>query len=236
MTPVAPGQKVVGWTWNVFYCAVLLVVCVMASCSTGELRTSAHTAVASWYGEEFEGRRTASGEPFDKDALSAAHREFPFGTKLKVTNLSNGRSVIVVVNDRGPFVSGRDIDLSYAAARKIGLVGPGTGEVLIEYLGRDESYVREIMYASTGGPYVIQVGSFREQANAVLLKTALDEKYRDVYIAEGEVHGRIHYRVRIGTVKEREEASRIAKALAAEGYRSLIIRYDNEDHEVLDAD
>jgi peptidoglycan lytic transglycosylase len=236
MTRVAPGQKVVRWSCNVFCRAVLLAVCTAVSCSPGEVRTSAHTAVASWYGQEFEGRRTASGEPFDKDALSAAHREFPFGTRLKVTNLSNGRSVIVVVNDRGPFVTGRDIDLSYAAAREIGLVGPGTGEVLIEYLGRDESYVREIVYASSRGPYVIQVGSFRESANAILLKAALDAKYRGVYIAQGQVDGRVHYRVRIGIVEEKEEASRIAKALAAEGYRALVIRYDNEDHEILDAD
>ena len=81
------------------------------------------TGIASYYGGKFHGRRTASGEIFNKNALTAAHRSLPFGTKLKVTNLRNGRTVIVRINDRGPHVRGRIIDLSHAAAKKIGLKG-----------------------------------------------------------------------------------------------------------------
>ena len=81
------------------------------------------SGVASYYGGKFHGRRTASGEIFNKNALTAAHRSLPFGTKLKVTNLRNGRTVLVRVNDRGPHVRGRIIDLSHAAAKKIGLKG-----------------------------------------------------------------------------------------------------------------
>ncbi len=90
--------------------------------------------MASYYSTGFNGKRTASGEIFNKNAFTAAHREFPFGTLLRVTNLSNGESVDVVVNDRGPFKKGRIIDLSEAAARAIGMIQNGTAEVRIEVL------------------------------------------------------------------------------------------------------
>jgi rare lipoprotein A len=88
--------------------------------------------VASYYGKEFNGRRTASGQRYSDRKFTAAHRKLPFGTMVKVTNLYNGKSVTVRVNDRGPFKKGRIIDLSYAAARAIGIVGAGTGRVRIE--------------------------------------------------------------------------------------------------------
>lgn len=87
------------------------------------------TGMASWYGGDFAGRRTASGERFDPSELTAAHRSLPFGSKVRVTHLSSGRSVVVRINDRGPFTRGRVIDVSEAAARHIGLIGPGHGEV-----------------------------------------------------------------------------------------------------------
>lgn len=90
--------------------------------------------VASYYSVGFNGKRTASGEIFNKNAMTAAHREFPFGTLLRVTNLTNGKSVEVTVNDRGPFEKGRIIDLSEGAARIIGMIQPGTAEVKIQVL------------------------------------------------------------------------------------------------------
>lgn len=93
-------------------------------------------ANASWYGKNFHGRSTASGEQYDMNDYTCAHRELPFGTKLRVVNEDNGKAVVVRVNDRGPYVSGRDFDLSYDAARSIGLVGPGTKELRFELLGR----------------------------------------------------------------------------------------------------
>lgn len=87
--------------------------------------------IASYYAKDFHGRTTANGEIFDMNALTAAHRTLPFNTRVRVTNLSNGLSVIVRINDRGPFIKDRIIDLSYAAAEKIGLIGPGTAEVEI---------------------------------------------------------------------------------------------------------
>ena len=91
--------------------------------------------VASWYGPEFHGRRTASGERFDQEGLTAAHRSLPLGTRVRVTNLENGRSVIVTVTDRGPFVRGRVIDLSRGAARRLGILRAGTARVRVEPIG-----------------------------------------------------------------------------------------------------
>ncbi len=92
--------------------------------------------IASWYGPGFHGRKTASGEKFNQNALTAAHRSLPFGTRVKVTNLNNGRSVVVRINDRGPFTRGRIVDLSAGAARAIGLKSSGTAPVRIQILGR----------------------------------------------------------------------------------------------------
>jgi len=89
---------------------------------------------ASYYSDDFQNRKTASGEAYDKNKLTAAHRDLPFGTKLKVTNLKNNKSVIVIVNDRGPFVSGRILDLSYRAAKEIDMIADGIAEVEIEVI------------------------------------------------------------------------------------------------------
>jgi rare lipoprotein A len=90
--------------------------------------------IASYYGAEFQGRKTSSGEIFDKDKLTAAHLKFPFGTRLRVVNLDNGKTCEVVVNDRGPFVADRIIDLSYGAAKEISMIGTGTAHVRLEVL------------------------------------------------------------------------------------------------------
>jgi rare lipoprotein A len=101
-----------------------------------ESRESGHTqtGMISYYGGKFHGRKTASGERFDKNAMTAAHRSLSFGTRLKVTNLDNGRSVEVTVNDRGPFAHGRILDLSEAAAKELGMIGKGTVKARIEVL------------------------------------------------------------------------------------------------------
>src|SRR5256886_7904562 len=99
------------------------------------ITSGVQVGVASWYGPGFHGNRTANGEIYDQYELTAAHPSLPLGTRVMVTNLETGRAVQVRVNDRGPFVDGRAIDLSYAAARTIGMVGPGTVRVRIEVLG-----------------------------------------------------------------------------------------------------
>ncbi|KPL67936.1 hypothetical protein SZ64_07270 [Erythrobacter sp. SG61-1L] len=98
----------------------------------GELLGS---GLASWYGKEFKGRRTASGEKFDPAELTAAHPTLPFGSLVRVTNTKTGQNVVVRINDRGPYTHKRMIDVSQAAARELGLIGPGSGQVSIALLG-----------------------------------------------------------------------------------------------------
>jgi rare lipoprotein A len=91
--------------------------------------------MASWYGEPFHGRRTASGEVYDMEAMTCAHRTLPFGARIRVENLDNGRSTTLTVNDRGPFVEGRIVDVSRRGARELGMLGPGTARVRITVVG-----------------------------------------------------------------------------------------------------
>ena len=93
---------------------------------------------ASYYGDQFHGRRTASGKPFNMNAMTAAHRNWSFGTLVKVTNKANGRSVVVTINDRGPYIAGRTIDVSKGAARQLGMMGSGVARVRLEVLGKSD--------------------------------------------------------------------------------------------------
>jgi rare lipoprotein A len=209
--------------------AILLsAIILLSSCAISSYETYSRPgyAVASWYGPDFHGKPTSSGEIFDMNAMTCAHKEYPFGTKLKVTNLENNKTVYCIVNDRGPFVEGRDIDLSYAAAKKIDLIAQGTGRVRIEYMGRDTSYMKEVTYLSVEGILTVQVGSFKEFSNAKRLKMALEFKYQNVYIQQAEINGDTYYRVRIGKFSERDDVERLAKTLADEGYDALILTYN----------
>jgi rare lipoprotein A len=210
--------------------SLLLTVLILTSCASSRYETylEPHEAVASWYGPKFNGRQTSSGEKFDMYRLTCAHKELPFGTVLAVTNLSNGKTVKCVVNDRGPFVSGRDLDLSYGAAREIGLIGQGTGRVMIANLGRNSNYMKEVKYVASDGPFTIQIGSFRDHDNALHLKEGLDLKYKGVYIIESSVRNTTYYRVRIGKFSLRKDAVDLANSLAYEGYSPWVVRYDEQ--------
>lgn len=214
-----------------FICRISLLlfpVLLVLSCTPKPPDTAlrATHGVTSWYGKDFHGRPTSSGEIFDMHARTCAHREYPFGTRLKVTSLDSGKTVLCTVNDRGPFVSGRDLDLSYAAAREIDLIGPGTGRVRIEPMGRDEKYLRDVRFDSSKGPYTIQIGSFRDHDNALRLKAGLDLKYGSVYIMNAVIKDDVFYRVRIGNFSERNKAASLAKKLAFEGYDAVVTRYE----------
>lgn len=114
---------------------LLLLVCTATAChrKTGAGRSGTETGYASYYADSYDGRKTANGEIFRSSALTAAHKKLPFGTRVKVTNLSNGKTVKVRINDRGPFVSGRIIDLSRKAAKKIDMTTAGVVKVEIRY-------------------------------------------------------------------------------------------------------
>lgn len=138
----------------------------------GELYSS--RSHASYYADKFHGRMTANGEIFDMNAYTAAHKTLPFNTVLRVTNLANGKSVTVRVNDRGPFVKGREIDLSRAAAEKIGMINSGVAEVSIEIIKNGNGERKSSAGKSASAPvnkasaayWNIQVGSFSERKNA----------------------------------------------------------------------
>ena len=135
---------------------------------------------ASWYGPGFDGKRTASGEVYDMDALTAAHQELPFGSRVRVLNLDNGREIQVRINDRGPFARGRVIDLSRAAAREIGMLASGTARVRIEVLGADTP---PLAAAPSDEPVsipescsLVQVGAYREHRNAAEMVRRLEAR------------------------------------------------------------
>jgi len=213
------------FAWHVLCTILLISLCACAS-TRYERERDTHYGIASWYGPDFHGKPTSSGEPFNMYAMTCAHRTYPFGTRLNVTNVSNNKTITCLVNDRGPFVKGRDIDLSYAAAKEIGLVGSGVGEVKIEYAGRDTSYIKGVRYQAGSGTLTIQVGSFREFHNAKRLQKALELSYSKVYITEAYVEGERYYRVRIGKFSNKNQVFDFARDLADEGYDILITRYD----------
>lgn len=210
--------------------AAFLLTALLSACCTSreEMSRGSSYVVASWYGADFHGRPTSSGEIFNMYSLTCAHKAYPFGTKLKVTNTVNKKTVQCIVNDRGPFVEGRDLDLSYAAAREIGVIGPGTGKVLIEVNGRDDSYIRKVRVQAAGksGPFAIQVGSFSESINAIRLKKALNLKYGNVYIQGAQIKGSIRYRVRVGNYDALPGAVTAAEQLGQEGYPALVVKAD----------
>lgn len=214
--------------------SITLLVLLIFSCAPGPPRVvhppDTDVVTASWYGSKFHGRLTASGEKYNMYAFTCAHKAFPFGTRLRVRYLKTGKTVNVTVNDRGPFVRGRDLDLSYAAAKEIGLIAKGVGKVKIWHLGRDMRYQRRLEPSgaiSHTGPFTIQVGSFTNESNARRLSQGLKLRYKKVYITTTHRDGRTFYRVRIGSFKSKDRAYLFAKRLADEGYRILIAREDS---------
>jgi rare lipoprotein A len=183
------------------------------------------TGLASWYGPEFHGKKTASGEIFNMYQLTAAHRTLPLGSYVMVTNLRNGKSVRVRINDRGPFVRGRIIDLSYAAAKLIDLIGPGVAPVKVELLDRKEVMVEKEMSIMNGKIIAIQVGAFTEKKNASNLKKTLSRKYKGVYIETFKTHTTKYYRVRI-KVENQNKAILLAERLVKDGYSVYLVKND----------
>ncbi|HZC82321.1 MAG TPA: septal ring lytic transglycosylase RlpA family protein [Nitrospiraceae bacterium] len=175
---------------------------------------------ASWYGPGFHGNKTASGEVYDSRQLTAAHRTLPLGAVVQVRSLTNGRRVTVRINDRGPFVKGRIIDLSLAAAQALAMAGPGTDQVelqVVGYRGRPGAL----------GSLRVQVASFVEQANAQALARKLKEKYPDVRIVTVELSTGRRYRVQVGQFASEQQAEELAGRLAAQfGVEPIVIRDD----------
>ena len=185
--------------------------------------------IASWYGEDFHGKPTASGEIYNMYDMTAAHQTLPLGTHVMVTNLDTGKSVQVKINDRGPFVKNRIIDLSYSAARAIGMVGPGTARVALEVLDTPGSpRGHSVARVSPEEPalYTIQVASFVNKENADMLAVKIENLVEGVYIVLYRTHETTYYRVRVGTFDSREKAVKTAKRLTGHGYNVIITSYE----------
>ncbi len=199
-----------------------LLLLLLAACATPGLRPraweelSGEEGLASWYGVPYHGRRTSSGEVYDMYQLSAAHRDIPLGSWVEVTNLTNGRSLTVRINDRGPFVEGRIIDLSYAAASLLGVAGPGVVPVRVRLTQPPPGAPGPVRYA-------LQAGSFAVETSARALKAELEPKVAGVHIVKALVGGETYYRVRIGSFPSRADAEVTAERLAGFGYRVLIM-------------
>lgn len=175
------------------------------------------SGVASWYGHPYHGRRAASGEVYDMEKLTAAHRILPFGALVRVHNLENQRSVEVRVNDRGPFVEGRIIDLSRAAARQIRMLGPGTARVRLE-LASLPARASECCFA-------VQIGAFRDRANAERQRRAAEREHRPVRLQMRDGDPSL-WRVLVGQELSLEAARVLARRLRARFGEAFVVRID----------
>lgn len=188
--------------------------------------------IASWYGTKFHGRRTSSGEPYDMYAMTAAHKRLPLPTYVEVTHLKNGRKVIVKVNDRGPFHEGRIIDLSYAAARKLGIAGSGTGPVEIRTINTgdmdlDTSSVVLPQARHGEGKIHVQVAAYSVANSAEEIAGDLrDKHFNSVRVNVIESAGKKLYRVRIGPIPNIDLAYRVLKDLNDLGHQSAQVVVD----------
>jgi rare lipoprotein A len=169
--------------------------------------------IASWYGKDFHGKQTSSGEVYDMYQLTCAHQTLPLGTMVMVTNLENGKSVELKVNDRGPFVKGRIIDVSYAAARMLDICEKGTVMVKVEVLGPVIEQVQK---------FALQVGSFVDETNALRLAEQLRKSFENVHVTTMETQTQKYHRVRVGQFETRESALVAAEKLSQMGFNVLV--------------
>lgn len=207
--------------------ALLLFITACSTSRSGleESGKSYQNGVASWYGPKFHGRQTANGERYDMDKLTAAHRTLPFNTYVRVLNRDNGREVTVRINDRGPFARGRVIDLSRAAAKKIGMIGPGTARVSLVILSRGDSESNSappknsVDYANPDrGTFTIQIGSFENKKTA--RKQA--QSFRGARVEQAELNGKTFYRVYYGTYGSKKEAQKKLTKLRRKGINGFV--------------
>ncbi len=188
--------------------------------------------IASWYGRKFHGRKTSNGELYDMYGMSAAHKTLPMGVYVKVTHLGTGRHIVVRVNDRGPFVAGRIIDLSYGAARQLGIVDSGTAQVQVQALGyRSTDENRPPRFSSAGnydsGSFAVQIAAFSSSSNAYQLAEKMGHQYGKAIVSTGLSNGQKIYRVRVGHFTSLKQAEIAARDLTLGGFSgSYVIAFE----------
>ncbi len=211
----------------IHYIIIASMISFLISCSssrkfseyenvTGELIES---GIASWYGPKFHGKKTANGERFDQNELTAAHRTLPFNSIIKVVNSDNGSSVIVKINDRGPFAKNRIIDLSKKAAEEIDIIRKGTGHVKLILLSSNSKLPTNIKVAH----YTVQIGSFANIQDAVKFSANIN----DSRIVEANINRKVFYRIYVGLFEEESEAETLRNYLITKGYDGFVKHVEN---------
>jgi rare lipoprotein A len=191
---------------------------VTASAAPPPQIRSGETGLASWYGHPYHGRAASNGEIYDMEKLTAAHRTLPFGTLVHVTNLANNKSVDVRIIDRGPFIEGRVIDLSHAAAQAIDLIGPGIAQVRLDILSAPPTISADNVFA-------VQAGAFRDRDRAQRLRGTMEREYGSARLVLRPGSPSL-WRVLVGRESSEEAAGVLAQRLRAEVGPAFIVRLD----------
>jgi len=191
--------------------------------------------IASWYGKKFHGRKTSNGETYDMYGISAAHKTLPLGTVVRVYNLDNKRCMTVRINDRGPFIEGRIIDLSYAAAKKMGFAQKGTANVYIQTVKCPEPKQKSKPLKAkkhqkalpkqmvSRNCFQIQVGAFSDRRNAASLCNRLKPLFKDSHISKSQSKSKTLYRVLIGNCMPQQKAVYVERQLGHHGFQDAFV-------------
>ena len=230
-----------------YYLPLLLILIIGLSPTHAEAQGFKQTGIASFYADKFVGRTTANGEKYKHSKMTAAHKTLPFGTMLKVVNLENGNEVTVRVNDRGPFVEGRIIDLSKSAAKQLDFIQKGL--VKVEIVALSSSDESRKPYSSLDKPknsalmkakeyysinvnkeipngYGVQIGSFKEMVNLVELADNLRRSYHDrTYVQVSVIQEIKYYKLIIGNLKKREKADKLKMRVSQSYPDSFVIKF-----------
>jgi len=209
--------------------ALFLTTLALSCCAKKHQRTGAlpappqiqavETGLASWYGHPYHGRPAADGEIYDMESFTAAHRTLPFGTRLRVTNLANQKSVDVRIIDRGPFSDGRIIDLSHAAAEAIDLVGPGVAQVRLDILSAPEPSPADSLFA-------VQAGAFLDKSRAERLCASLDREYGPTRVVMRAGSPSV-WRVLVGSEPTEDAAKALASKIRHQVGNAFVVRLDS---------
>jgi rare lipoprotein A len=183
----------------------------------------AERGIASWYGPQFHGKKTSSGEPYNMNAMTAAHPTLPLPTYVRVTNLETGQNAVVRVNDRGPFKKNRVIDLSKAAATKLGIIAKGTGLVEVRAITPGASETAAPAHHPIRGDIYIQVGAYGEQANAEQMRQRIGQLGQPVRIVPPATGERPLFRVQVGPYHSVEQTDIQAARIMAMGIETYIV-------------
>lgn len=198
---------------TLFISLALVASLALSACATSRTRSRGVTierGIASWYGPGFHGRQTASGERYNMHAMTAAHQTLPFGTVVEVRNLESGKTARVKINDRGPFVGNRIIDLSKRAAQELGIYGPGTALVELVAVGLEPI---------GGFSFTVQLGAFRDIRRAESLAEQVRDDYPEVTVRSDGVWSR----VQLGAFTNRKDALRFAHRLSSRGLDAVVV-------------